>query len=336
VQLSPSSKTEFKILSLDGGGIRGAFTASFLAEIEGAIGNPLSQYFDLIAGTSTGAIIAAGIACDIPAATIRDFYEHEGKSVFKRRWWLPWGFVRSKYSAKPLYSALHKVFGEKTLEDAACRLLIPAINLTGDATVIFKTPHQPGFTRDRVRRVVDVLLATTSAPTWFPQAVLHDGTYVDGGLWANNPSMAAYSEAIKIRRVCHRPNIDPEFDVSDIKLLSIGTGKPTRFLQPKAHESGIMWWMTGRKLFDVMGKAQSIGNHHEAQYVLDNNYRRIDFDIPPSGNWSLDSVENIRALIDKGKDTAGVELEQVRRMFLDSARAPYSHFLPPDSETRNN
>jgi patatin-like phospholipase/acyl hydrolase len=143
----------FRILSLDGGGIRGAFAAAFLARIEQEIGTPITDHFDLIAGTSTGGITALALGLGEPAARIRDLYEKRGSQIFTRRghvripcWQracltfakrkfptLDLGVLqRSKYPAEPLREALTEVFGSRTLEEAtASRLVIPSVDLTG-------------------------------------------------------------------------------------------------------------------------------------------------------------------------------------------------------------
>jgi patatin-like phospholipase/acyl hydrolase len=174
----------------------------------------------LIAGTSTGGIIAVALAFGEPCGRIRDFYSEHGPGIFSRREKLsvpsqfkPFAWLankllgrykldvdairQSKYDGKRLKEALDEVFGSRTLEEAKTRLIIPSVDLTSGKTVVFKTPHQPNFIRDRHFLAVDVVVATTAAPTYFPHGVMKPGTaYIDGGVWANNPSMAAYVEAI--------------------------------------------------------------------------------------------------------------------------------------------
>jgi len=156
----------FRILSLDGGGIRGAFTASFLATLEETLDHSLTKHFDLIAGTSTGGIIAVALAFGEPCHRIRDFYSEYGPHIFARRqelsipWHLRWlarsankflapfgldvdAMRQSKYDGKKLKQALEEVLGSRTLNDAKTRLLIPSVDLTSGKTVVFKTPHQP-------------------------------------------------------------------------------------------------------------------------------------------------------------------------------------------------
>jgi patatin-like phospholipase/acyl hydrolase len=172
-------ESSFRILSLDGGGVRGAFVTGFLAEIERKLGRPVADHFDLLAGTSTGGIIAMGLAVGIPAAQIERFYLDKAVAVFARarlhrvtrplNWALrrnaarvDTGWIRrSKYPAGPLANALGRVFGERTLDQAARRVVIPAVDLARSQTIVFKTPHLPGMERDLDFRRVDVVPSTT-------------------------------------------------------------------------------------------------------------------------------------------------------------------------------
>ena len=156
-----------RILSIDGGGIKGVFPASFLAEVEDAIGDKVARYFDLIVGTSTGGIIALGLGLGMSAREILGFYEKAGPTIFGgRRTWLSlkhWGWA--KYSAEPLRTAVESTFGTKRLGDSITRLVIPSFNLTTGEVHVFKTCHHPKFERDYLVRAVDVALATSAAPT---------------------------------------------------------------------------------------------------------------------------------------------------------------------------
>lgn len=326
----------FRILSLDGGGIRGAFTAAFLAEIERQLSHPIGEYFDLIAGTSTGGIIALALALGVPAARIQTFYCEHGPLIFKRRpsrlrWPKPvkdvvnralrrvgvdvdW-LMHSKYEAGCLRTSLQEVFGDRTLEEAETRLLIPSIDLTNGRPVTFKTPHQPNFVRDRRFRAVEVALATSAAPSYFPHAVIEGGSaYIDGGFWANNPSIAAYVEAMKIRQVCARP-ADPIFSPDDVLMLSIGTGKPRCYAEPPPGGPGIAWWIS--PLLTIAPLSQSQGAVFQAQYLLGDRYHRVDFDMPHAP-WGLDAVDKIQQLCHLGRTEAATWLGKLREtVFTD-------------------
>lgn len=338
----------FRILSLDGGGIRGAFIAGFLARIEEVAGIRIADHFDLIAGTSTGAIIAAALAVHEPASKVVEFYSKRGPVIFERRpkpasggWRLlksacigritkKFGIeydhlVQTKYSPRELKGALDEVFGGRLIGDAKTRLLIPAVDLTRGQTIVFKTPHFPGLFRDRHYKLADVLMATTAAPTYFPHASIGNGTaYVDGGLWVNNPSVAAIAEAMKIRDTADRTGLDRPIDLERIYLLSVGTGKATYFSSLAGEESGILWWAP--KFLNISSVAQSQGINFQATYFLGDRAHRIDYDLP-DGRWSLDSVDVLEEMITIGRERANERLAAITPTFFsEKAGHPYHPF----------
>jgi hypothetical protein len=341
----------FKILSLDGGGIRGAFIAAFLAKLQENLDQPLVKYFDLITGTSTGGLIAVALAMGIAPSDIRQLYENESTRIFarspselsktKRLMWsailrgasfglgTPLGLdadwlYRSKFASAPLKEILRAKLGDRLLQEAQCRLAIPSVDLTTARIVVFKTPHRPNFVRDRNFRAVDVILATTAAPSYFPGVTIGQGSlYCDGGVWANNPALVGYVEAVKISQECLRPGIDVLFDQDSIQLLSVGTGRASYFAKPNVDSPGLMWWAP--RLLNVSSEAQSEGIHWQMQYLLGARYTRIDFDIP-EGDWSLDATNNIAALLHLGSDQATQQISNLRRTFLSGVSAGYAPF----------
>lgn len=343
----------FRILSLDGGGIRGAFIAGLLAEIERKTGRPIAEHFDLIAGTSTGGIIAVALALGETAKSIESFYRDRGPKIFTRPEPMKLGFrnrallglaekgaalftgngdlqidrdwvFQPKYSPDQLKAALADVFQHRTLAAAKRRLVVPAVNLIKGQTVVFKTPHAPGYVRDREFRAIDVVLATTAAPTYFPPATINNGSaYADGGLWANNPAICAYAEAVRISERCRRENIDPCFEPSEVSMLSVGTGRAPYFLAPAGGKEGALHW--GFRLFEVMSGAQSQGISFQASYLMgEDRYRRVDFELP--AKWPLDAVEFTEKLIHLGHEKAIEELATIKSRFLTGPAPEYRPF----------
>lgn len=202
---------QFKILSLDGGGIKGLFTARYLELVEHHLqstwGNDarIVDAVDLVCGTSTGGIIALGIANRIPMSEICHFYETSGPKIFRRSQGffatLKQTMLGGKFSDAPLRKALTDVFSDRTLGDSDCLLCIPTFNITQGTYEVFKYDHSEGkLSRHNRLKCIDVALATSAAPTYFPIAEIGDEDsrqYVDGGVWANNPSMLGYLEAIR-------------------------------------------------------------------------------------------------------------------------------------------
>jgi patatin-like phospholipase/acyl hydrolase len=337
----------FKILSLDGGGIRGAFIAAFLARIEQNLDRPLIDYFDLIAGTSTGGLIAVALGMGISAKEIAEFYQTDGPHIFARppfrlptwkrtiirtglRWAAPaieadaeWLF-RPKFDSVILRKAIQERMQQRLLGEARIRLAIPAVDLTTAKCVVFKTPHRPNFIRDRHFTACDVIMATTAAPSYFAPASIDVGSaYCDGGIWANNPAIVAYVEAIRISDDCKRPSIDPLFTSKDITLLSIGTGTRQYFSKLEGQDTGLRWW--GPRLLGICGEAQSEGIHHQVKYLLGDRYTRIDFQIP-EGNWALDSLDNLGELFHFGNHRAVEEFSTLRGKFFAEVGSGYSPF----------
>ncbi len=194
----PSKNVGFCRLTAGG---KGVFPAAFLAEIEKSLQGPIYRYFDLIAGTSTGAIIALALGLGLTAEEITGFYRKHGAKIFPAHFLsAPIRLLRyllsSKYPAQPLRDALREVFKESVLGDSKVRLLIPSFNVNTGEIHIYKTRHHRRFLTDFRVPMVDVALATTAAPTYFPA---HRGAggalYIDGGLWANNPVGNAVVEA---------------------------------------------------------------------------------------------------------------------------------------------
>ena len=171
----PSGKP-FRILSLDGGGIRGLYGACLLALIEREIthGESIADYFDMIAGTSTGGIMALALGLKIPADRIKRLYREDGKAIFrKRRIWklLPclkkWSQAHSAlYDHSVLEQLLYREFGDSTLGQSSTRLVIPAFMAPKTEITVFKTDHHPDFKNDYRSKAWEVARATSAAPTY--------------------------------------------------------------------------------------------------------------------------------------------------------------------------
>lgn len=348
--------SKFKILSLDGGGIRGAFSAAFLATLEKSVGAPLGRYFDLIVGTSTGGIIATALALGISAERVSLLYQEEGARIFARqaqsldmlssRWhrllarigrWLlnprlaPHdmdvdGFLQSKFHSRPLEEVLRSVFGTRKIGDAQVRLALPVIDLAAGRVMVLKTPHLPhASSRDRSFDAVDAVLGTTAAPTYFPHATIGAGSALcDGGLWANNPSVVAYAEALKIRECCQRPGIDPLFNVDEIMMLSVGTGKTVYSLAPPRRGAGLGWWAP--RLINVTLLSQAQGMETLAQYLMGpTRHHRVNY-VLPDPTWRLDNLEHLERLANNGYLAGHDNLSALRPIFFDEPAPRYTPF----------
>lgn len=254
-----------RILALDGGGIRGLFQAGFLTSLERE-GLNVANSVQLIAGTSTGAIVGAALAIGKPAAEIAELYKTLGEKVFQCRRWLlsRWILGKSSYRSDRLRDALHGYFDPlTTLENCKCQLLVPAICLQNFRPTIFNSsiPAHKGL------RLVDVLLASTAAPTYFQPHHIEDtgADYIDGGIACNNPALEAVKEGIEMG-----------FATTDISLLSVGTGErpatndPSRF-----RRRGPLGWAMPT-LDAAMTANSAIIDEHCRRLLPVNQYVRVD------------------------------------------------------------
>ena len=155
---------DFQILALDGGGIKGIFSAAILAHLEEDLEINLINHFDLIVGTSTGGIIALGLGIGMRPREILKFYVSEGPGIFKQNMFSKMKQVlNSKYEPFVLEESFKKYFGEKKLIDSKKRLVIPSYNLGDDDVYIFKTPHHKRLKRDFKVPIWKVAMATSAA-----------------------------------------------------------------------------------------------------------------------------------------------------------------------------
>lgn len=278
VPLPWPAERPFRILSIDGGGICGILPACVLSELETRFlqGRSVGRYFDMIAGTSTGGIIALGLAHGLTAAQVRDIYvdENKGGRIFPARGVIGklTGLLRQTrryaYERQPLKDELLRIFGDAALAEAQTRLCIPAFEGTHGEPWIYKTPHHPDYKRDKFKNMVAVGLATAAAPTYFA-ALDNDGyTMVDGGLWANNPIMNAVVDAL----ACF------EIDRRQIHVLSLGCGETTFKIDASKSLGGFWQW---RNAIKGAMRAQSLNALGQA-YLLVGKDQVCRLDAPES------------------------------------------------------
>jgi patatin-like phospholipase/acyl hydrolase len=266
----------YRILSLDGGGIKGLFAATVLDRLQEAY-PALIDNVDLIAGTSTGGIIALGLADGKTPAEIATLYRDHADTIFDDNLWddlIDLGkAVGADYSNKGLRRELVKQFGDRKLGQLEKRVLVPTFDL--DAPETRGRPrawkpkffhNYPGRDSDRDESVVDVALRTSAAPTYFPA---HQG-YVDGGVVANNPSMAAVAQALDGRAAGER--------LDDLVLLSVGTGSEPKFIESRKVDWG--WGQWARPLVSMMISGVMGVADFQCRQLLGARYFRLDHVFP--------------------------------------------------------
>ena len=308
-----------RILCIDGGGIRGTFPAAFLAEAEKHLSHPIGTYFDLIAGTSTGGILAAGLALGFPASDLLALYETHGPKVFGLRdsslisqganWFRCIRRVfRPKHNLDNLRMVLREAFGGKRVGDAKTRLMIPAWNPVSRSPHVYKTAHHARLKTDYRTRVIDAVLATAAAPTYFRQHVSETGAeLLDGGIWANNPIAIATVEAIALLR----------WPPQSLRILSLGCLEQT-YTIPKS--SGLGGFAP--KYADLSIDAQSKGSIGMAMLLTGHPHEqtaiyRIDHTVPHNA-YKLDDVRFIRTLKGLGHHKARTEHPTLSPVFFET------------------
>lgn len=304
-----------RILTIDGGGIKGVFPAAFLTTLEQRLPCPVADYFDLIAGTSTGGIIAIGLGLGLTAENVLDLYKLYGARIFARRRFLSLlSLVRAKYGYEPLRAALVTAFADRRLGESRKRLLIPSLNLAAERVHIYKTSHHPKLVHDYKLPAIEVALATVAAPTYFPIHLSADGLpYVDGSLWARNPMALAIVEAIGVLG----------WQRDEIQVLSLGcTSEHLNVSWEKRISLGASYW--GTRIADVFMKAQSSSAIATAHALIGaRNVARIS---PDTGgrHFALDGVQNIPVLEALGRAEADLRFDDLAEMFFHERAAPFT------------
>jgi patatin-like phospholipase/acyl hydrolase len=290
----------YRILALDGGGLRGIFTAAVLAEAEDAYGAAFLDSFDLLAGTSTGGIIALGLASGRTCREMLDFYREAGANIFDnprriRR------VVGPKYDRRPLDDLLRQEFGETArMNDLNKSVCITAHELVSGTTRVWKDDHSPELRVGGDLPVWKVAAATSAAPTYFAPVQLHaTDSHIDGGVWGNNPAMVGITEAVRY-------------------LLSIGT--TSQMLRVASHEKavgmGLKDWLW--KGLDLLQGSSSMANDNQARLLLgEDAYLRLDSE--SARKIKLDDATQCKPLQEWGHDVGRRNIARIG-LLLDLLR----------------
>lgn len=333
-QPSNSESKVFKILAIDGGGIKGLYSAKILENFENRFNCHIADYFDLICGTSTGGLIALGLSLKIPVSDISNLYYEGGKQIFPQ--WngflssLKQILLRSKYDNTQLKRALQEIFGERTLVDSHCLLCIPAFSLTDGRPFIFKYDHTEGsLRRDNRTRYVDIALATSAAPAYLPIVTIdtyHGKQFIDGGIYANNPSLVGVMEAL-------RYFVGNGKRFQKLMVMSIGSLEPNpgRKFVSKHHRS-FLDWTVSKDLITTFFEGQALQTIYFVKTLAQHCDSPFDYVRIPSVplspqqaqiiNMDNTSREALNLMLQMGTDQAlfwGKELE-VTEFFKERKR----------------
>jgi predicted acylesterase/phospholipase RssA len=301
----------FRVLCLDGGGLRGAFTAAVLAKWDEMLDKntvrEFARHFDMIAGTSTGAILAIGLGLGLSPNQMLHFYKTQGQRIFPKerrlRHWL-----KSKHDSQTLRDTLESVFGARTLSrDSCCRLVIPTVRALHGESEVIVTAHAQDRPDFRDISAVEAALASSAAPTYFDEAFVEDAVsnqpYLDGGIWANNPVLPAIAEAVRHLKV----------PLDRIDVLSVGTlGNEADFA--KSLGEGKAGWAV--YCADLFFAAQEHAAARLADSLLGRSrHLRVNQQTPSS--IMLDDTDAIDDMVRRGANVGQDSFISVRSRFLD-------------------
>lgn len=265
---SQPSQSRIQILAISGGGYRGLFSAAALAAIEAQqTTGSLTDYFDLITGTSVGGLLAMGLASGIRASELQTAIRTNGPEIFKRTKTR----LGSKYSAAALETAIVKILGrdaaERPFSSLPKKVLVCATDFTDCKPVHFRS-YPAGPIPANSETLLDVALATTAAPTYFPPHVLNGQLLVDGGLFANAPDAIAILDA---QAYLHTT-------LENIHVLSIGTMSPTRALIPthRSPDPSHFGWYFKFRFIDRVLEVQERAGCEMARRLIGERWKRLD------------------------------------------------------------
>lgn len=279
---------------------------------DGGNSNGIVSHFDLVAGTSTGAILAIGLGLGHSPLEILNFYEVEGSKIFPKdrslRHWL-----KSKHESRTLRETLTSIFGDKKLsKESRCRLVIPTVRAVHGESEAIVTAHSPDRTAYSQISAVDAALASSAAPTYFDEAnVLNEITkesFLDGGLWANNPVLPAIAEAVRHLSV----------PLDRIEVLSVGTLCSEKDFTSSLRAGKAGWAPTSADLFFA-------AQEHAAGALADSllgrtRHFRVNQQTPYE--IKLDDTEAIADLTLRGMHVGQDTFAIIRSRFLDGYTAP--------------
>lgn len=316
-----------RILCIDGGGIKGVMPAAYLAYIEETLGISVADHFDLIAGTSTGGIIALGLGMGIPPTEILKLYKKKGATIFgqdvpaelkipNQVWLYGKQLFFRKYCSQNLQSAITDILGNKRLGESKSRLVIPAYSDTLPGPYLFKTAHHARLRSDYKQMAVDVALATSAAPTYFSKHQIATGEeLIDGGVWANNPIGVAALEAACVLN----------WDMSNVHILSLGC---TANITTYPRHGGLLS-LSGGKIAKLLIDGQSHVSTATAKLLLggpESEGRIIRQEVMLEKDYfKLDDTSKVNSLEGLSRQQARHTLPKIEKTFFSN---PVQPFIP--------
>lgn len=311
----------YQILALSGGGYRGLFTAKVLEMLE-QDSRPLRESFELITGTSIGSILAGALSVGISAQTcVKGMIEH-GPKIFPRggpvRRTLRGTkklFFRASYKTGPLEAAIRTILGDaadQALSEIDQALVIPCVSHTRARLKLLRSKGLAGSDADDTS-LLDAMLASAAAPTYFPARKIGTEVVIDGGLVANGPSLVGISESVNWKQT----------PLDDIHVLAVGTASPSIARKSgKAGSPGVLGWMLSRQLFETTMQAQETLAAEQCRMLIHDRF--VELNVEPSaeqgrvvgldraGKVSTDTLLDLAGSADQSQSTS-----DARRAFID-------------------
>lgn len=308
--------SKVRVLSLDGGGVRGYLSAKILFNLETLLNSEnneninIGQRFDLIVGTSTGGIIACALSIGKSAKEIFELYETLIPKVFVP---ISKGYFKNKYSNEILRKELDNILGDNELKDVITKLCITSVDVENSSPRFHKSDY---FNRNAPRqdeKLIDLALATSAAPTYFPLIdSKHSTNLTDGGIVANNPSLIGLIDAMQLT----------DNKTENISLISIGTGEQCHmpYNVEKLKKSGKLNWMLhwtrkrkGSPLLELLMESQSKLAHFQTGFLLKDRYIRLNPKLSITIELdSADKIDSLKNLADISKN----DLDKIKNLLL--------------------
>ncbi len=312
---------KFRILSIDGGGVRGLLAIKTLRQIEAITGKKVPELFDMIVGTSTGGLIACGLSVGNEDGTFLYDTEYMERVYTEGRATIfpPQGFFtrligkyfNPAYSPRGLEEILAREFEDKRLADCLIPIQIATYDIAGSRPIFFKTRHGIKFREEEDINVklFDVCRATSAGPTYFSPHSFYlkdrNGTAarrvncIDGGVYINNPSLSAIAEVIK--HAGFYSTRTQFIALEDICLLSLGTGStPQEITFDMSSTWGAINWV--RPLINIMmDGVNQVTDYKVKQFLMEDHYLRVDLHLPKADMASMDNASNdaLKYLLDQ-------------------------------------
>jgi uncharacterized protein len=334
----------FRILSIDGGGLRGLLPLLILEEIEAKTGKPIADSFDLISGTSTGGIIACAITLRDPSTKklkfslqqVRSFYEKYGSTIFYDKAINVGNLLYPKYYSHYFEAVLKHFFDSFRLQDCQTPLLIPSFKIDDFSPFYFTSRYvTPGSAENDAGKnftLIDICRSTAAAPTYFSSHYIEyleqnahakSCNLIDGGVFVNNPALAALAEVLNHGNdVLYKRDKTEDIKIDDIYLMSLGTGLSTQSItRSQGQKWGKVQWAP--RLIEIMMQGNSVSVHEQIKVLLKKEqYLRLNVHLPDSltrmDDSSLNTQQGLNKLFLSGIRNNAIQIAAIEK-FINAA-----------------